>query len=124
MKVAYAMELGARPQPLEGWLRHEHGPYLDPWHKHLRQAYLDTMATLGVPLTLADTDPLAFLDAMAGLKTTGDPAELAVLTAVRQTTKGTIGKMRERPRGQGYKPGSRWTAPSPPPCVWASARGW
>ncbi|GAA2821502.1 hypothetical protein GCM10010441_52360 [Kitasatospora paracochleata] len=110
VKVAYAIELGARVQPTEGWLRHESGPYLDPWHKRLRQAYVDTMAALGVPLTLADTDPIAFLDAMAGLKTTGDPAELAVLTAIKQTAKGTIGKMRERPRGHGYKPGERWAA--------------
>ncbi|MET8630489.1 transcriptional regulator [Kitasatospora sp. NPDC004669] len=110
VKVAYAVELGATVRPLKGWLRHEHGPYLDPWHKHLRQAYLDTMAALGVPLTLADTDPLAFLDAMAALKTTGDPAELAVLTAIKQTAKGTIGKLRERPRGHGYKPGERWPA--------------
>ncbi|MEV0537867.1 helix-turn-helix transcriptional regulator [Kitasatospora sp. NPDC050463] len=108
-KVAYAIELGARPQPLEGWLRHEFGPYLDPWHKRLRQAYVDTMAALGVPLTLADRDPVAFLDAMATLKQ-GDPAELAVLTAIKQTAKGTIGKMRERPRGHGYKPGERWAA--------------
>ncbi|GAA2984351.1 hypothetical protein GCM10010519_18490 [Streptomyces lactacystinicus] len=106
-KVAYAAELGARPQPTEAWLRHEHGPYLDPWHKRLRQAYLYTMAALGVPLT-AD-DPVAFLDAMANLKQ-GDPAELAVLTAIKQTAKGTIGKMRERPRGHGYKPGERWAA--------------
>ncbi|MDY0816248.1 transcriptional regulator [Kitasatospora purpeofusca] len=110
VKVAYATELGARVQPTEGWLRHEHGPYLDPWHKRLRQAYVDTMAALGVPRTLADHDPLAFLDAMANLKTTGDPAELAVLTAIKQTAKGTIGKMRERPRGHGYKPGERWAA--------------
>ncbi|MFJ2191689.1 telomere-associated protein Tap [Kitasatospora sp. NPDC087861] len=110
VKVAYASELGARPQPLEGWLRYEHGPYLDPWHKHLRAAYLETMAALGVPLTLADTDPVAFLDAMANLKATGDPAELAVLHAIKQTAKGTIGKMRERPRGHGYKMGERWAA--------------
>ncbi|MFE7531814.1 hypothetical protein ACFU7Y_39875 [Kitasatospora sp. NPDC057542] len=81
VKLAYALELGATVQPTEAWLRHEHGPYLDPWHKRLRQAYLDTMAALSVPLDLADHDPLAFLDAMAALKTTGDPAELAVLTA-------------------------------------------
>ncbi|MER7707722.1 helix-turn-helix transcriptional regulator [Kitasatospora sp. NPDC097605] len=110
VKVAYAVELGATVRPLEGWLRHEHGPYLDPWHKRLRQAYLETMAALGVPGDLADTDPLAFLDAMANLKATGDPAELAVLTAIKQTAKGTIGKMRERPRGHGYKPGERWAA--------------
>ncbi|MFE2729412.1 telomere-associated protein Tap [Kitasatospora sp. NPDC059327] len=109
VKVAYAVELGAKIQPTEGWLRHESGPYLDPWHKRLRQAYLDTMAALGVPLKLADTDPLAFLDAMAALKQ-GDAAELAVLTAIKQTAKGTIGKMRERPRGHGYKHGERWAA--------------
>ncbi|MEU1510021.1 helix-turn-helix domain-containing protein [Kitasatospora sp. NPDC005748] len=105
-KVAYAIELGAKVQPTEGWLRHESGPYLDPWHKHLRAAYLETMAALGVPL---NADPLAFLDAMANLKA-GDPAELAVLTAIKQTAKGAIGKMRERPRGHGYKPGERWAA--------------
>ncbi|MGW7582735.1 telomere-associated protein Tap [Kitasatospora sp. NPDC054768] len=110
VKVAYAVELGATVRPLEGWLRHEHGPYLDPWHKRLRAAYVETMAALGVPLTLADTDPVAFLDAMAAIKTNGDPAELAVLTAIKQTAKGGIGKMRERPRGHGYKPGERWAA--------------
>ncbi|MFB7669208.1 helix-turn-helix domain-containing protein [Kitasatospora sp. NPDC056138] len=109
-KVAYAIELAAQVQPTEGWLRHESGPYLDPWHKHLRQAYVDTMTALGVPLTLADTDPVAFLDAMAAVKATGDPAELAVLSAIKQTAKGTIGKFRERPRGHGYKPGQRWPA--------------
>ncbi|GAB7188972.1 helix-turn-helix transcriptional regulator [Kitasatospora sp. Ki12] len=110
VKLAYAQELGATVRPTEAYLRYEHGPYLDPWHKHLRQAYLDTMAALGVPLTLADRDPVAFLDAMAGLKATGDPAELAVLHAIKQTAKGTIGKMRERPRGHGYKAGERWAA--------------
>ncbi|MGW4650223.1 telomere-associated protein Tap [Kitasatospora sp. NPDC004289] len=109
-KLAYAAELGHPVQPAEGWLRHESGPYLDPWHKHLRQAYVDTMAALGIPLDLADTDPVAFLDAMAGLRTAGDPVELAVLSAVKQTAKGTIGKFRERPRGHGYRPGERWPA--------------
>ncbi|GGR00704.1 telomere-associated protein Tap [Kitasatospora griseola] len=109
-KLAYAVELGADVRPLEAWLRHESGPYLDPWHKHLRAAYMDTMAALGVPADLADTDPLAFLDAMAGLKATGDPAELAVLTAIKATAKGTIGKMRERPRGLDYRYGERWAA--------------
>ncbi|MFI9332646.1 telomere-associated protein Tap [Kitasatospora sp. NPDC052868] len=111
VKVAYAIELGAQVQPTEGWLRHESGPYLDPWHKRLRAAYLDTMAALGIPIDLADTDPLAFLDAMAALKTTGDPAELAVLAAIKQTAKSTVGAFRQRPRGQhGYKPGDPWAA--------------
>ncbi|MFJ1755126.1 telomere-associated protein Tap [Kitasatospora sp. NPDC088134] len=108
-KLAYALELGADVRPTEAWLRHESGPYLDPWHKRLRQAYVDTMAALGVPLDLADRDPLAFLDAMAALPG-GDPAELAVLGAIKQTAKGTIGKFRERPRGLGYRPGQRWAA--------------
>ncbi|WP_282204104.1 telomere-associated protein Tap [Kitasatospora fiedleri] len=108
-KLAYAVELGADVRPSEGWLRHESGPYLDPWHKRLRQAYVDTMAALGVPLDLADRDPAAFLDAMAALGE-GDPAELAVLGAIKQTAKGTIGKFRERPRGLGYRPGQRWAA--------------
>ncbi|MFJ9523654.1 telomere-associated protein Tap [Kitasatospora sp. NPDC101801] len=107
-KAAYALELGADVRPTEGWLRHESGPYLDPWHKRLRQAYLDTMAALGITPALADTDPLAFLDAMARLKQ-GDEAELAVLAAIKQTAKGTVGKFRERPR-QGWKPGQRWPA--------------
>ncbi|WP_063830752.1 telomere-associated protein Tap [Kitasatospora phosalacinea] len=108
-KLAYAVELGADVHPSEGWLRHESGPYLGPWHKRLRQAYVDTMAALGVPLDLADRDPAAFLAAMAALGE-GDPAELAVLGAVKQTAKGTIGKFRERPRGLGYRPGQRWAA--------------
>ncbi|MEV4556341.1 helix-turn-helix domain-containing protein [Kitasatospora sp. NPDC049285] len=108
-KLAYAAELGHPVRPTEGWLRHEAGPYLDPWHKRLRQAYVDTMDALGVPLDLADRDPRAFLDAMARLDQ-GDPAELAVLGAIKQTAKGTIGKFRERPRGTGYRPGQRWAA--------------
>ncbi|MFB7947373.1 transcriptional regulator [Kitasatospora phosalacinea] len=108
-KLAYAVELGADVRPSEGWLRHESGPYLDPWHKRLRQAYVDTMAALGVPLDLADRGPAAFLAAMAALGE-GDPAELAVLGAIKQTAKGTIGKFRERPRGFGYRPGQRWAA--------------
>ncbi|MFJ2582751.1 helix-turn-helix domain-containing protein [Kitasatospora aureofaciens] len=108
-QVHHAIQLGHPIQPLEGRLHHQNGPYLDPWHKRLRQAYLDTMAALGVPLDLADRDPVAFLGAMAAIKATGDPAELAVLTAIKQTAKGTIGKLRERPR-QGWKPGERWAA--------------
>ncbi|WP_052390453.1 telomere-associated protein Tap [Streptomyces sp. NRRL B-24484] len=108
--VAYAVELGADVRPAEGWLRHVSGPYLDPWHKRLRDAYVAVMQRLGVPLDLADQDPQAFLDAMAALGTDGDPVDLAVLAAVKQTAKGGIGKLRERPRGHGYRPGMRWAA--------------
>ncbi|MGF1430169.1 telomere-associated protein Tap [Kitasatospora sp. LaBMicrA B282] len=107
--LAYAAELGATVEPLEGWLRHEAGPYLDPWHRRLRDAYLTTMERLGVPLDLADRDPQAFLAAMARLGEAGDPAELAVLSAIKATAKGGIGKLREKPR-QGWQPGQRWAA--------------
>ncbi|MFE9426995.1 telomere-associated protein Tap [Kitasatospora sp. NPDC006697] len=108
VKLAYAQELGATVQPLEGWLRHDSSPYLDPWHRRLRQAYLDTMEALGVSFEATEGDPEGFLDAMARLGE-GDPAELAVLTAIKQTAKGTIGKFREKPR-QGWSPGQRWPA--------------
>ncbi|GJF33874.1 hypothetical protein KNE206_65740 [Kitasatospora sp. NE20-6] len=107
--VAYATELGARVQPLEGWLRHESGPYLDPWHDRLTTAYKTAMARLGVPTDLAERDLTAFLQAMAALKD-GDPVDLAVLAAVKATAKGGIGKLRERPRGHGYRPGRPWPA--------------
>ncbi|MEV8099285.1 helix-turn-helix transcriptional regulator [Kitasatospora sp. NPDC085879] len=109
-KVAYARELGLAVAPTEGWLRHESGPWLDPWHKHLRAAYLTTMDRLGVPLDLGEQDPEAFLAAMAGLQEHGDPVELAILAAVKATAKGGVGKLRERPRGASYRPGQRWPA--------------
>ncbi|WP_431676216.1 telomere-associated protein Tap [Kitasatospora sp. KL5] len=109
-KVAYARELGLDVAPTEGWLRHESGPWLDPWHKHLRAAYLTTMDRLGVPLDLGERDPEAFLAVMAGLQEHGDPVELAILAAVKATAKGGIGKLRERPRGASYRPGQRWPA--------------
>ncbi|MEW1912522.1 helix-turn-helix transcriptional regulator [Kitasatospora sp. NPDC085895] len=109
-KVAYARELGLPVTPTEGWLRHESGPWLDPWHKHLRAAYLTTMDRLGVPLNLGEQDPQAFLAVMAGLQESGDPIELAILAAVKATAKGGVGKLRERPRGATYRPGQRWPA--------------
>ncbi|MCC9310074.1 helix-turn-helix domain-containing protein [Kitasatospora sp. RB6PN24] len=109
VKVAYAHELGIPIQPTEGWLRHDSGPWLDPWHKHLREAYITTMANLGISLNLAERDIKAFLAAMANLKN-GDPVELAILHAIKSTAKGGIGKLRERPRGASYRPGQRWPA--------------
>ncbi|MFD7731900.1 telomere-associated protein Tap [Kitasatospora phosalacinea] len=107
--VAYAVELGLQVRPLEGWLRHEAGPYLDPWYEHLRSAYMTTMERLGVPADLAVRDLGAHLEAMANLKQ-GDAAELAVLHAIKASAKSGIGKLREKPRGLGYKFGERWSA--------------
>ncbi|MEU0525904.1 telomere-associated protein Tap [Streptomyces niveus] len=110
--VAYAHELVAgyglpvTLRPLEAWVRPEHGPYLDPWHKRLADAYRATMAELGVT---TDLDEHAFLAAMEDHKRS-DPGSAAVLAAIKSTVKGGIGKLRERPQGAAYRPGERWPA--------------
>ncbi|MGW9213229.1 telomere-associated protein Tap [Embleya sp. NPDC055664] len=104
--VAYAAELGAEIDPFEAWIRPQHGAYLDPWYTRLRDAYLATMADLGVTPDLDDT---AFLAAMAEHKR-ADPARAIVLAAIKATVKGGIGKLRERPQGARYRPGDRWPA--------------
>ncbi|WP_267246597.1 telomere-associated protein Tap [Streptomyces sp. PR69] len=104
--VAYAQELGYNVAPLEGYLRRETGAYLDPWHDRLKEAYVDTLADLGVTKDLTDAQ---FLAAMEQHKD-ADPAMAAVLAAIKATVKGGIGKLRERPQGKKYKEGERWPA--------------
>ncbi|MDX3579227.1 telomere-associated protein Tap [Streptomyces sp. FL07-04A] len=104
--VAYAQELGYNVAPLEAYLRRETGAYLDPWHDRLKEAYVDTLADLGVTKDLSDTE---FLAAMERHKDV-DPAMAAVLAAIKATVKGAIGKLRERPQGKRYKKGERWPA--------------
>ncbi|KOX03344.1 transcriptional regulator [Streptomyces sp. NRRL B-1140] len=104
--VAYAQELGYNVRPLEAYLRRATGAYLDPWHDRLKTAYVDTLADLGVTRDLDDRE---FLVAMERHKDT-DPALAAVLTAIKATVKGGIGKLRERPQGRHYKQGERWPA--------------
>ncbi|MFI9045940.1 telomere-associated protein Tap [Streptomyces sp. NPDC053427] len=106
--VAYATQLGHDVAPIEAYLRDETGPYLDPWHDRLKDAYVATMADLGVPVA-KDLDERAFLTAMEHLKST-DPGLACVLSAVKSTVKGGIGKLRERPQGRGYRDGERWPA--------------
>ncbi len=131
--LAYAEELGCAVRPLEAYLRQETGAYLDPWHDRLKDAYLTTTADMGIPVD-KDTDPAAFLDAMALHKTyaAADDTRLdalhaalaelppgradlsdenlaaavrrhrqgaMVLSAIKSTVKGGIGKLRERPGG-------------------------
>ncbi|MER5466526.1 helix-turn-helix domain-containing protein [Streptomyces sp. NPDC002668] len=104
--VAYAVELGYDVAPLEAWVRLEKGKFLDGWYKRLRNAYVETMADLGVGEKLP---PQEFLAAMDGCKQRD--AEMAiVLDAVKSTVKGGIGKLRERARGGGWKPGQAWPA--------------
>ncbi|MEW1681819.1 helix-turn-helix transcriptional regulator [Streptomyces sp. NPDC093594] len=108
--VAYAAELGYEVRPIEAWVRYDNGRYLDGWYQRLRDAYLATMADLGVD---ADLTPADFLAAMDGYK--GRDPELAiVVSAIKATVKGGLGKLRERPRGEGWKPGQPWRALSRP----------
>jgi transcriptional regulator with XRE-family HTH domain len=108
--VAYAVELGYGVTPVEAWVRYESGRYLDSWYNRLRDAYLATMADLGVDADLAPAD---FLAAMDGYRSR-DPELATVVSAVKATVKGGLGKLRERPRGEGWKPGEPWQALSRP----------
>ncbi|MEU6357004.1 helix-turn-helix domain-containing protein [Streptomyces sp. NPDC047072] len=102
--VAYAQELGYNVEPIEAYLRRETGAYLDPWHDRLKTAYVDTLADLGVTKDLDDRE---FLAAMERHKDT-DPAMAAVLSAIKATVKGGIGKLFENPQGKDYQDGDPW----------------
>jgi transcriptional regulator with XRE-family HTH domain len=104
--VAYAVELGYEVRPIEAWVRYEKGRYLDGWYNRLRDAYLATMADLGVHTDMAPAD---FLAAMDGYKQR-DPDLAIVVSAIKATVKGGLGKLRERPRGEGWRPGEPWRA--------------
>ncbi|MFH8411314.1 telomere-associated protein Tap [Streptomyces sp. NPDC018019] len=104
--VAYAVELGYEVRPVEAYVRYENGRYLDGWYTRLRDACLATMADLGVD---ADLSPDGFLAAMDGYRSR-DPQLAIVVSAIKATVKGGLGKLRERPRGEGWKPGEPWRA--------------
>ncbi|MGW3512417.1 telomere-associated protein Tap [Streptomyces sp. NPDC000994] len=108
--VAYAVELGYEVRPVEAWVRRENGRYLDGWYNRLRDAYLATMADLGVHANLAPEDFLAAMDGYKGR----DPELAIVVSAIKATVKGGLGKLRERPRGEGWRPGEPWRALSRP----------
>jgi hypothetical protein len=94
--VAYAVELGFQVAPIEAYVRTRTGRYLDPWYKRLRDAYIATMADLGVSTGMAGEE---FLEAMARSRH-ADPTLALVLKAIKATAKGGIGKLRQRNRGQ------------------------
>ncbi|MFD7900567.1 telomere-associated protein Tap [Streptomyces sp. NPDC059743] len=104
--VAYAVELGYDVAPTEAWVRRESGRFLDGWYRRLRDAYVDTMADLGVGEKLS---PAEFLQAMDGYRQR-DPELGIVVDAVKMTVKGGIGKLQEKARGGGWKPGQAWPA--------------
>ncbi|MGW1870810.1 telomere-associated protein Tap [Streptomyces mauvecolor] len=94
------------PAFLHQVVRFDNGAYFDPVYKHLRQAYLTVMEQLGVTPGMAAPD---FVEAMSVHKQQ-DPGLAAVLTAIKGTVKGGVGKMRERPQGKNYRPGEPWPA--------------
>jgi hypothetical protein len=112
--VAYAEELidayhlPVTLSPIEAHVRLETGAYLDPWHDRLKQAYVATMADLGVP-TGAGVDEREFLAAMEHHKQ-NDPQMAMVLSAIKMTIKGGIGQLRKRPDGRHHRDGERWPA--------------
>ncbi|MFJ8539046.1 telomere-associated protein Tap [Streptomyces sp. NPDC093591] len=108
--VAYAVELGYDVAPIEAYVRYENGRYLDGWYNRLRDAYLATMADLGVHADMAPADFLAAMDGWRGR----DPQLGIVVDAIKATVKGGLGKLRERPRGEGWRPGEPWRALSRP----------
>ncbi|MFH9983306.1 telomere-associated protein Tap [Streptomyces sp. NPDC017179] len=108
--VAYAVELGYDVTPIEAWVRYDNGRYLDAWYNRLRDAFLATMADLGVHADMAPADFLAAMDGWRGR----DPQLAVVVDAVKATVKGGLGKLRERPRGEGWRPGEPWRALSRP----------
>jgi hypothetical protein len=103
--VAYAAELGAEVNPIAAWVRDDSGPYLGPWYKHLRAAYLATMRDLGIT---QDMPPQQYLQAMAELPGK-DETLRGMLSAIKATAKGGIGKLRAGPREAGA-PFTRWAA--------------
>ncbi len=94
--VQYAVELGFDVAPIEAYVRTQTGRYLDSWYKRLRDAYVETMADMGVTTDLTGSE---FLEAMARRKQV-DPTMALLETAIKATAKGTIGKLRQRSRGQ------------------------
>ncbi|MEG3627611.1 telomere-associated protein Tap [Streptomyces poriticola] len=94
--VAYAVELGFDVAPVEAYVRTRTGRYLDGWYKRLRDAYVTTMADLGVTTKMAGQE---FLDAMARSRR-ADPTMVLLAGAIKATAKGGIGKLRQRNRGQ------------------------
>ncbi|MFI9082093.1 telomere-associated protein Tap [Streptomyces sioyaensis] len=104
--VGYAVELGARVEPIQAYVREVSGYYLDPWYQRLRDAYVASMADLGVTTGMPEDE---FLTVMAHHKTV-DPHAAAVLSAIKATAKGGIGKLQERPRSIRHQRGEPWPA--------------
>ncbi|MET9760067.1 hypothetical protein ABZ016_13590 [Streptomyces sp. NPDC006372] len=89
--LAYVVELGFEAAPIEAYVRLQTGRYLDPWYTLLRDAYVATMADLGVTTGMGGRE---FLEAMARSKSV-DPTMALLAKAIKATAKGGIGKLRQ-----------------------------
>ena len=75
--------------PIGAYVRHDNGRYLEAWYNRLRDAYLATMADLGV---YADKEPQEFLAATDGYRQR-DP-ELAIAVSAIKGVEGQVGYLR------------------------------
>lgn len=119
--LAYAVQMGYQVNPTEAYLHSETGAYLDPWHDRLAAAYTTTMTEAitawirqqpgpaAATLVPAVLDDAVLLDALAGWKTAA-PELVPLVSAIKATVKGGIGKLRQRPKELRYRPGDRWDA--------------
>ncbi len=104
--LAYAVEPGYDVAPVEAYVRHDNGRYLDAWYNRLRDAHLATMApTSACTRTCRRPTSSRRWTATGSVLSAGD-------RGVRDQgdSEGGIGKLRERPRGEGWKPGQPWRA--------------
>ena len=92
--------------PIEAYLRRETGAYLDPWHDRLETPTSTPWPTSASPRT----SPTPSSSRRWSSHKEADPALAAVLSAIKATVKGGIGKLRERPQGKPYKEGEPWPA--------------
>ncbi|MBB4717847.1 hypothetical protein BJ965_007729 [Streptomyces luteogriseus] len=102
--VAYAVELGYEVRPIEAYVRYDNGRYLDGWYNGCATPISPRWPTSVCTPTWSR--PTSWRRWTA---TRSVPPELAiVVSAVKATVKGGLGKLRERPRGEGWKPGQPW----------------
>ena len=91
--LRYAIELGGRVTVSAGAVSDECGPYLTPWQRRIRAAYLAVLAEAGI---IPEMDPAAYLAAYAVMPER-HPDAAAVLAAIKALYKAGIGRMRQSP---------------------------
>ncbi|MEU0765030.1 transcriptional regulator [Streptomyces microflavus] len=103
-------ELAVEIEPIEAYLREDPGRYLDPWYKRLRDAYLDTLNDLGITRGMSQREYHAAMNTLSEQ----DPLLLSLLSAIKATGRGGIGKLRTGPRDPHRAPFEAWPALNTP----------